>query len=269
MVEFAINNTPSEATGQSPFLLNYGVNPRHPAIAQLVSSSLDTTDLAISNPEVFDVMAVALRNVPDVPAATQFAEDMQAAITHTKVMLQAARSRMQHQEKSRRSEGTLYREGDLVMLSTKHIKLLYKGCPKLMPRFVGPFKVTEVINPVAFRLELPKTFRIHNVFHASLLKPFVSRPGHTSHPPPIIVADDEEYEVELLVSHQLKKARTVKVGKHSEKKQYFRYEYLVRWKGYGPEQDEWITEKELLRHCKALIREFDALVPRTDDVLLI
>ncbi len=269
MVEFAINNTPSEATGQSPFLLNYGVNPRHPAIAQLVSSSPDTTDLAISNPEVFDVMAVALRNVPDVPAATQFAEDMQAAITHTKVMLQAARSRMQHQEKSRRSEGTLYREGDLVMLSTKHIKLLYKGCPKLMPRFVGPFKVTEVINPVAFRLELPKTFRIHNVFHASLLKPFVSRPGHTSHPPPIIVADDEEYEVELLVNRRLKKARTVKAGKHSEKKQYFRYEYLVRWKGYGPEQDEWITEKELLRHCKALIREFDALVPRTDDVLLI
>jgi Chromo (CHRromatin Organisation MOdifier) domain len=262
MVEFAINNTPSEATGQSPFLLNYGINPRHPCIAQLVSPQQDITDLAVSNPAVFDVVAVTLRDVPDIPAATQFAEDMQSAIVHTKTMLQAARSRMQQQEKGKRTERVPFQVGDMVMLSTKYIKLLYKGCPKLMPRFVGPFPVTAVINPVAFRLELPHTFRIHNVFHSSLLKPFISRPGEEVHPPRIVVNDENEYEVELLVDRRIRKIRTVKAGKHSQKKQSFAYQYLVRWKGYGPEHDEWVPEKELARHCKALIRKYDTAHPR-------
>jgi hypothetical protein len=147
------------------------------------------------------------------------------------------------------------------MLSTKYLKLAYKGCPKLLPRFVGPFKVIAVVNPVAFRLELPRTMRVHNVFHASLLKPFISRPGEEYHPPPIEVDDLEEYEVEDLVDRRCKRHRTVK-NKHGTKHSH-RYEYLVRWHGYGPEHDEWLTEAELSRNCKELIEAYDARVPRT------
>ena len=39
---------------------------------------------------------------------------------------------------------------------------------------MGPFFVTWRIGPVAYELELPQTWRIHPVFHTSLLCPFRS-----------------------------------------------------------------------------------------------
>ena len=243
-------------------MLNYGTHPRHPAISKLVSSDPDGIIMSIQSPTLMDGMDVALRNVPDVPAAQQFATDMQAAIQHTKVLLQAARHRMQHQEKDKRTDAP-FAVGDYVMLATKYIKLKGMKSPKLTPRYVGPFQITEMINPVAFRLTLPPRMRIHNVFHASLLKPFIARPGQDLTPPPLIVDDENEYEVEILLDRRHRTTRTKKC-KHAGKKTTKTYQYLVRWKGFGPEHDEWISEKELQRSCKKLMSTYDRRKPRTD-----
>ncbi|XP_066450165.1 vomeronasal type-2 receptor 116-like [Eleutherodactylus coqui] len=59
--------------------------------------------------------------------------------------------------------------GQLVYLSSKNLKLKVPSL-KLAPRFVGPFPVTKAISPIAYELALPDTWRIHRVFHKSLLK---------------------------------------------------------------------------------------------------
>ena len=168
---------------------------------------------------------------------------------------------MRNMTDKQRTFTTPFKEGDSVMLSTKYIKLKYKkGCPKLLPRFLGPFEITQVINRNAFKLALPHTMNIHPVFHASLLKPFKSRHGEQFHPQPIVVEDEEEFEIEIILDMKETSRRTKKT-KHSGKKRQVVRKYLVRWKGYGPEYDEWIDEQELQRNCKRLIKEFHARHP--------
>ena len=40
----------------------------------------------------------------------------------------------------------------------------------MAPKREGPFEITDVLGPLTYRLHLPERWKIHNVFHASLLR---------------------------------------------------------------------------------------------------
>jgi len=68
-----------------------------------------------------------------------------------------------------------FEEGELVLVKLQPYRqhsLALRKNQKLGLRYFGPFRITKKIGTVAYRLELPETARIHNVFHISLLKKF-------------------------------------------------------------------------------------------------
>ena len=68
---------------------------------------------------------------------------------------------------------------------------------KLSPRFVGPFEILERIGKVAYRLALPPALSsVHNVFHVSALRRYVSDVNH------ILSYEDLELEPNLSFEEQ-------------------------------------------------------------------
>ena len=66
---------------------------------------------------------------------------------------------------------------------------------KLSPRYIGPFEIVERIGLVAYRLDLPEELsRVHNVFHISMLRKYISDPSHVLEALEIELRDDLSYE---------------------------------------------------------------------------
>ena len=65
--------------------------------------------------------------------------------------------------------------GDWVWLKLhphKQATLKPRHYQKLANKYSGPFRITASIGPIAYKLALPPSVKIHNVFHVSLLKAF-------------------------------------------------------------------------------------------------
>jgi hypothetical protein len=125
-----------------------------------------------------------------------------------------------------------------VWLESKNLATLYLS-KKIAPKREGPFKIKEILSPVTYRLDLPERWKIHDVFHASLLTPFVETEAHgPSFPnlPPDIIDGEEEYKVEQILASR-------KFGSITK--------YLVRWKGYSSYHDSWQREEDM-GNCKNL-----------------
>ena len=88
---------------------------------------------------------------------------------------------------------------DMVFLKVSPWKgvIRFRKREKLNPKYIGPFRIVERIGPVAYRLELPSELsRIHNVFHVSMLRKYVSDPSHVLETPPFELDEDLTFEVQ-------------------------------------------------------------------------
>ena len=101
---------------------------------------------------------------------------------------------------------------------------------KLDYKWLGPYTIDQVISHNAYQLKLPAPFgQVHPVFSVTLLCPYDDDPitehqgCHLPLLPPVIHDSVEEYEVKKILDSQIFHGRV---------------KYLVRWKGYGVEEDE-------------------------------
>jgi len=101
---------------------------------------------------------------------------------------------------------------------------------KMKPKREGPFIITEVLGPVTYQLQLPSSWQIHNVFHATLLRSYKENNIYGSNfpePPTELENEEEVYEVDLIINHQ-KRGRG--------------YQYYMKWKGYPISEALWEPE---------------------------
>ena len=68
---------------------------------------------------------------------------------------------------------------------------------ELNPRYIGPFRIIERIGPIAYRLKLSSELsHIHDVFHVSMLRKYVSNPSHVLEAPPFELDEDLTFDVQ-------------------------------------------------------------------------
>jgi hypothetical protein len=135
--------------------------------------------------------------------------------------------------------------GDKVLLRHDNIATTVPS-RKLTSKFLGPFPIIAKLSDVVYRLKLPRTLRIHDVFHISLLEKYRQDtiPGRRRNPPPPIVTPegDIEWEVDQVLDSRL-------FGR------WKKLQYLVSWAGYGLDQNSW-EPWEHLRNAPNAVQDF-------------
>ena len=136
-----------------------------------------------------------------------------------------------------------YKVGEWVWLKAKYLALPYASV-KLAPKCHRPFQIMKEISPVAYQLALPRAWTIHNVFHSSLLthyKETRESGAQFQHPPPELVGNEEEYEVEQIINHR-------HFGRCCQ------LQYLIHWKGYSATDDTWEPADQV--HADDLVKKY-------------
>ena len=149
MAKFAYNNAKNASTGHTPFELNCGYHSRMSYEKEVDPRSKSKSVDELST-ELRELMFVCQENL-------HHAQELQKR-AHDKGVKPRS-----------------YAPGDKVWLNSKYIKT--KRNRKLEAKFFGPFRVLHPVGKQAYKLELPRKWRIHDVFHVSLLEQDSTRKG--------------------------------------------------------------------------------------------
>ena len=151
---YAYHNTIHSATGYTPHRLLFGWTPRDLRVPMLSASA------------------------PRFPEIEVWLSQRQNDLRKAGVSLEAARAAMIRASKPS-SNPHEYCVGDLVKVSTRvlPVRCSTTQVAKLLPRFIGPFEVTEIVAAGAIRLKLPDAYvSTHDVFSVHDLRPWLHAP---------------------------------------------------------------------------------------------
>jgi len=177
MTEFAYNNKVHSSTRTSPFKANYRQDPR---------------------------MGFEERKKEKYIGVEKFVERMKEIQEEAKVVLGKAQVDMKKYADRKRLDIEEYKVEDLVMLSTKDLKYQIVGrrTNKLTERYVGSYKIKEIVSSNIVKLELPSTVKIHPVVNISRIRKYVGQIEEQKKEQlaPVIIKGEEEWEVERILN---------------------------------------------------------------------
>ena len=221
MAEFAYNNAKNLSTGHTPFELNCGYHPR-------VSFEKDTDPR--SRLKSADKLSAKLRDL-----MTVYRENLHHA------------QELQKRAHDKGVKPKSYAPSEKVWLNSKYIKT--KRNRKLEAKFFGLFQVLHLVEKQVYKLELLKRWRIHDVFHMSLLEQDITKKERVDKQVTELEAGhSEEYEVETIRD-------SIVYASELESGQLPGLYYLVVWKGYPEEENTW-KSLSAVQHLKKLISCF-------------
>jgi hypothetical protein len=219
--EFAHNVRTHSATQQSPFKVWYGFQPEF----------LPPTRFTSHIPTVEDRLKSLDQIHAEVSSALKVASDIM-------------------KRKGPTAPSYTFTVGQQVWLEGTNIKTTHPKA-KLAPKRHGPFKIL-ITSTTNSRLSLPATWRIHLVFHNSLLTPYKETtehgPNFTRPPPDIVEGEDEHYEIETILDAKLTPNKRV-------------IRYLVKWVGYSHDENSWLPASNM-KHAKDLVTQFHRTHPQ-------
>jgi hypothetical protein len=201
LVEFAYNNSYQSTIKMAPFKFLYGRPCRMP----LSWDRLE--DRVLVGPEVIQEMEEQMKTI--------------------RQRIKEVQDRQKSYVDAHRVDRS-YEVGDRVFLQVKPHKssIKFGKGAKLSPRFVGPFEIVERKGPVAYRLALPDSLRrMHDVFHVSVLRHYISDPTHVIDMSSLQVSDEGVLMAEPvhILDHCIRQLRHRTVD-----------QVKVQWDNYSP-----------------------------------
>jgi hypothetical protein len=212
LVEFAYNNSYQASIKMAPYEALYGRRCRSPICWDEVG------ERKILGPEI------VLKTCEKIELIRE--------------RLRVAQSRQKSYADTRRRD-LEFEIGDMLFIRVAPMKgvMRFGKKGKLKPRYVGPFEILERVGPVAYKLALPPALSgIHNVFHISMLRRYVSDPSHILSYEPLQVQEDLSYEempMEILDrKDQVLRNKTIRLVK-------------VLWRNHSTREASWEHEDEM------------------------
>jgi hypothetical protein len=206
LAEYAYNNSVTSGNGLSPFYANYGYHPR---------TNWPTEEV--------------VRN----PASEAYVHYVTNVHELCKNGLKKTQERMAKYYDQHHKEAPTYKIGDQVMLHGRNISTR-RPSRKFDHKMHGPFKVVKLLSRSAVRLELPRRWRIHDVFHVSLLEPY-RQATLSGRAPPDLDRVLEETE-DVVPANEFLPLR-IHDSARKRREQKLKVCYLVEWDGWPNVRD--------------------------------
>jgi len=178
LAEHAYNNSATNAQNMTPFFAKYGFHPQTEWMKEREAQN---------------------------PGVTMYAHWMQDIHRHVKQTLENTPEWMKKYHDREATEQPSIEVGDLVMLNAKNIPTK-RPSKKLSLKLYGPLKVLEKKASRAYNFEISPRWKIHPVFHVSLLEPYrASKRLNHKQPPrdPQDLERDLEWEVEKIIKSEI------------------------------------------------------------------